>query len=61
MFQHYSDNTMLHFCRILLQHCGEKVSLFLIIALGLWKPLSLLAVIALSVAGQKIVRALTVR
>jgi hypothetical protein len=31
--------------RIALQHCGEKLSLF--IALGLWEPLSLFIVIAL--------------
>jgi hypothetical protein len=33
--------------RITLQYCGEKLLLLIIIALGLWKAISLLKVIAL--------------
>jgi hypothetical protein len=40
--------------RITLQHCGEKILLLIVIALGIWKWLSLLKVIALGSEGNVI-------
>jgi hypothetical protein len=48
MLRCYSDNGVTFWSyHITLQHCGEKLSLFIVIPLGLWKSLLLLIVFSL--------------